>query len=87
VKQKLILLAALVLALVQPVLADISNTTISTTIINKLAMVMGRWHSQFNNAESQSSIFETGEMGYCADSDECRREWNDRSNECKGSWI
>jgi len=50
-------------------------------------MVMGRWHSQFNNAESQSSIFETGEVGYCADSDECRREWNDRNNQCKGGRI
>ena len=42
-KSKLILLAALVLALVQPVFAGIDNTTISTTIINTQYLDLTIW--------------------------------------------
>ena len=42
-KQKLILLAALVASLVQPVFAGIDNTTISTTIINTQYLDLQIW--------------------------------------------
>jgi len=42
-KQKLILLGLLVLALVQPVFAGIDNTTISTTIINTQYLDLTIW--------------------------------------------